>query len=140
MEPFDHDELSDSDLDQLLRQWNAPAPPAHLRTNLFPRSTLPWWRKIWTISVPLPVACGLAMVFFLAAWFWIRPSAPEPAHVVVKTVQVPVIQERVVTKVVTKYVYRSVPAEPAASGFNVGGLRPVAELRPRIIRSGDAKD
>ena len=140
MEPFDNDELSDSELDQLLRQWSAPAPPAHLRTGLFPQSTLPWWRRLWVIAIPLPVACGLAMIFVLAAWLLIRPFAPAPARVVVKTVQVPVIQEPVVTKVVTKYVYRGVPAEPAARGFNLDGLRPVAELRPRIIRSGDAKD
>ena len=142
MEPFDNDELSDSELDRLLRQWTAPSPPAHLRTGLFPESSLPWWRRLWTFSVPLPVACGLAVILVLAAWFLTRSFAPEPPRVVekIERVQVPVVQEHVVTKMVTKYVYRSVPAQPAAGGFNLGGLKPVAELRPRIIRSGDAKD
>ena len=78
----------------------------------------------------------------MRSWILTRSFATAPEGAVVKTerVQVPVIREHVVTKVVTKYVYRSVPEQPAARGFNVGGLRPVAELRPRIIRSGDAKD
>jgi hypothetical protein len=51
-------------------------------------------------------------------------------------VEVPVVQDRVVTK----YVYRNGPPAPAIHGLNFDELRPVAELRPRIIRSGDAKN
>jgi|CZKS01.1.fsa_nt_gi hypothetical protein len=44
-----------------------------------------------------------------------------------------VVQERVITKYILK-------KEKPASGFDIDGLKPVAELRPRIIRSADAKN
>ena len=66
-------------------------------------------------------------------------AMPRVPQVVVKTerVEVPVIQDRVITK----YVYKKAPAaQKAVRGFDIDGLKPVAELRPRIIRSGDAKN
>jgi hypothetical protein len=144
MEPFEKDELSDAELDQLLRSWTAPAAPARLRAAVIPASSAPWWRRVWTMSipVPLPVACCLALVIAVGVWRWTRPAmpvAPVAPQVLVKTerVEVPVIQDRVVTK----YVYKKEPpAQPAVHGLNFEELRPVAELRPRIIRSGDAKN
>ncbi len=141
MEPFEKDELSEAELDEILRGWSAPAAPARLRASVFPGPRAPWWRRLWTLSipVPLPVACGLALLIAVAAWRWTRPVPPVAPQVAVKSerVEVPVVQDRVITK----YVYRKEPAaESAARGFDIDGLRPVAELRPRIIRSGDAKD
>jgi hypothetical protein len=64
-----------------------------------------------------------------------RGAMPRVPQVIVKTerVEVPVVQERVITK----YVYKK---EKAAISFDIQGLKPVAELRPRIIRSADAKN
>jgi hypothetical protein len=134
MEPFEKDELSEGELDRLLGEWNAPTAPARLRAAVFPDSRAPWWRRLWMLSVPvpLPVACVLLLLIAAGVWRGAKPRVPE---VVVKTerVEVPVVQERVITKYVLK-------KEKPASGFDIDALKPVAELRPRIIRSADAKN
>jgi hypothetical protein len=128
MEPFDGDELTDAELDSLLKKWDVPPAPARLRTAVFPQETGPWWRRVWSASlrVPLPVAVALAMALALAAWQWRRPGAPLEL-VRTERVEVPVWKERVVVKTV----YRDRVAATAQT------LRPVAELRPRIIRTPD---
>ena len=128
MEPFDRDELSDSELDNLLKKWEAPPAPARLRAAVFPEEPKPRWRRLWSASfrVPLPVAAALAIGLALAVWQGRRPGAPLEL-VRTERVEVPVLQERVVTR--TGYRYRAAP--PAQT------LKPVAELRPRIIRTPD---
>jgi len=124
MEPLD-----DRELDGMLREWNVPGAPSGLRAAVFgtPR---PWWSRFWTLSirVPLPVACALVLVLAAVAFAaWRRPAPavlkPAPAQVIVetRTVEVPVVKERVV--------YRD-RRQPSTA------WKPVAELRPRIIRSG----
>jgi hypothetical protein len=139
MEPFEKDELSEAELDRLLGEWNAPTAPARLRAAVFPESRAPWWRRLWTLSVPVPLPVACVLLLLIAAGAWWREAVPRVPQVVVKTerVEVPVTQERVITK----YVYRKEPAvRTAVTGFDINGLKPVAELRPRIIRSGDAKN
>jgi len=123
MEPFEKDELSDRELNNLLPQWKAPDAPARLRGAVFPESRRPWWRRLWTASirVPLPVACALLALLAFALGRLSR--TPPPPRVVVKTerVEVPVVQERIVTRTV----YRA----PDAVAW-----RPVRELQPRILR------
>ncbi len=142
MEPFEKDELSDAELDNILRSWSAPAAPARMRAALFPASSAPWWKRFLTTSIPVPLPVALCLAFLIAAgvWRWTRPVAPVAPQVLVKTqrVEVPVVQDRVVTK----YVYRKTPAAAQTAVRSVGfdELRPVAELRPRIIRSGNAKN
>ena len=141
MEPFEKDELSDAELDHILRSWNAPAAPARMRAALFPASAAPWWKRFITMSIPVPLPVALCLAFLIAAgvWRWTRPVAPVAPQVLVKTqrVEVPVVQDRVVTK----YVYRNAPAaRSAVHGVGFDELRPVTELRPRIIRSGNAKN
>jgi len=67
------------------------------------------WRRLLTASVPIPVplACAvLAFVVFALGFIWQAraargaPPSPGPASVVTRTVEVPVVQERVVTRVV----------------------------------------
>src|SRR5580698_652125 len=102
MEPFEKDELQDRELDGLLQQWRAPQAPARLRQAVFPMPSRPWWLRVWTASirVPLPVACALLLALALGVSLWLRPL-PAP-RTVIKTerVEVPVIQERVVTRTV----------------------------------------
>jgi hypothetical protein len=128
MEPLENRELNDRDLDVLLREWKTPSVPARLRERVFGEPDRPWWRKIWSASIriPAPVAVCLALALALGAWRWI---APAPARVVTKTerVEVPVVTERVIT------LYRERPAAIKATAVPV--LRPVTELRPRIIRN-----
>jgi hypothetical protein len=133
MEPFENDELSQAELDAVLKQWQSPEPPARLKAAVFPEAA-PWWRRVWGFSIPLPlpVACGIAAMIAVGAWLIPRPApAPRQPEVVVRTerVEVPVEHERVVTR----YVYRNAPSH----ALTFEELKPVAELRPRIIRSGD---
>jgi hypothetical protein len=129
MEPYDREPLTDQELDAALREWDAPGAPARLRAAVF-GAPQPWWRRFWTFSIriPLPVACALVLVLAAAAFaFWQRPApvplkaAPPQVIVETKTVEVPVVKVRVV--------YRDRPQTFTA-------WKPVAELRPRIIRSG----
>jgi hypothetical protein len=125
MEPFDEDELTghaltgheltDRELSSMLREWQAPRPPAAMRARVLAEAARPWWQRLWTISirVPLPVAAALAVLFALAMWRW---AVPVPARVVIQTV------------------YKDRPAP------TIYGLQPVAELQPRIVRSGHAKN
>lgn len=126
MEPFDSDELSDAELDQLLKKWEAPPAPARLRAAVFPETARPAWRRFWSASlrIPLPAAAALSCALALGAW---QARKPPAVREIVRTqrVEVPVWKDRVVVKTV----YRDRPA-PAPQI-----LKPVAELRPRIIRT-----
>jgi hypothetical protein len=134
MEPLENQELNDRDLDGLLREWKAPSAPARLRGHVFGGPDRPWWRRIWTASIriPAPVAVCLAIALVPSAWRWL---VPPQARVLIKTerVEVPVVTERVVTRMI----YRERPVDESAS---VPKLRPVTELRPRIIRNRNAEN
>jgi hypothetical protein len=79
MEPFREDELSDQELDAILREWKAPGPPAHLRAALFPDGSRGWWRKVWSLSirVPVPVMAMVAIMLALAAWRGLYQAEPR---------------------------------------------------------------
>jgi hypothetical protein len=139
MEQPEKNALSDRELDALLAQWQAPKAPAHLRAALFPEAAQPWWLRVWkaSIRVPLPAAVGLAVVLSLVAWRWSQPAAPR-VEIGTERVEVPVVRERVVTK--TVYRDRVVPSHASETGSNMQALQPVAELRPRIVRRGNAQN
>jgi hypothetical protein len=127
MEPFEKSQLSDEELNSLLREWEVPQAPARLRAAVLGGPPKPWWRRVWNMSirVPVPLACSLMLLLGVGAWRWARlASSPAVPRVIIKTerVEIPVVTERVVTKTV----YRDRPASDQ--------LFPVAELRPRIIR------
>lgn len=136
MEPFEKEELTETDLDQLLESWTAPQAPPQLRAAIFSKASVPWWKQLWIGSIRLPIPIASVLLAALTAVVWRGIDSP-PSQIVIRRerVEVPVVQERVVTKVVTKYLDRKEP-----SGFDIHGLRPVAELRPRIIRSGNGKN
>jgi len=120
MQPSDNDELTDRELDSILPEWKAPLAPARLRAAVFPEVPGPWWRRLWTgsIRVPVPVACLLAVVLVLAAWRWFTPQT-----------------------ITTKTIYRDrIASFTADAGAAATQLRPVTELRPRIVRSADAQN
>jgi hypothetical protein len=124
----------DSELRDLLKEWQAPPVPASLEKRLFGAPRRWWWASV---RVPLPVACCLALL--IAALFWRSGQALRltPARIVIKTerVEVPVAREHVVTKIL--YKNRSTRAREHQLTFNE--LRPVSELRPRIVRHQDAQ-
>jgi hypothetical protein len=134
MEPFEKDELSDAELQGILRSWEVPNPPARLREAVFGKSRSSRWWAVWSASirVPVPMIALAALVLAVGFWTWPRQVVirqPLP-RVEVKTVrvEVPVVRKEVVTRVV----YRDRNPSQANEDRE---LRRVAELRPRIIRS-----
>ena len=143
MEPFNREGLSDRELDRLLREWEAPEPPTRLRSAVFGDLRAPLWRPLWrrilgrSIRVPLPAAALAAIALALALWKWPRPVVYRelPPRVEVQTVrvEVPVMKKEVITRIV----YRDRSARETAESSE---LRPVAELKPRIIRNRNASE
>jgi len=75
MEPND-----DVQLRKLLREWKAPETPRSLdeRVLEWPEMRQTWWRFFVRgyIRVPVPVACCLALLMFLAGFEFTRRVAP----------------------------------------------------------------
>jgi hypothetical protein len=59
----------DPQLKSLLEEWKVPAAPASLGASL-ERARAPWWRRVFTASipVPVPVAFGLSVILAYGAW------------------------------------------------------------------------
>ena len=80
MEPLD-----DNELNQLLRQWDAPSAPPTLAGRVFSaRKT--WWTWLWTGSIRVPVPVALAAALLVALWIHfsrpaVRPSIAQPGSV-----------------------------------------------------------
>jgi hypothetical protein len=109
------DFTADAELTALLREWEAPPPSQTARERLLAdfRATVrpvPLWRRALTsqIRVPLPVAACAALALVLTplafgarTWTKSKPSsANTEAAPAVRIVEVPVVQERVVTRTV----------------------------------------
>lgn len=111
----DRDDLSaDAELNALLRTWDVPAQDAGARSRLLADFRMsvrraPLWRRALTaqVRVPLPVAACAAVVFLLSLYALgvrattarVEPSAAQ-AEAPVRIVEVPVVQERVVTQTI----------------------------------------
>ena len=100
MEPLDHDELSNEELDRVLPAWTAPPAPARLRAAVFDGASRSWWWKLWTASVRIPAPALLILAVLVGIAFWRR----------------------------------------GVTGGADRQLQPVAELRPKIIRSVNAQN
>ena len=112
------DERADAELSEMLRHWVAPDASRMTEGRLLaayraevvaPRA--PLWKRLLTASVPVPApVAGLAAValLFVSAALLMRPpiislGAPHaalPPAEVTRIVEVPVAQERVVTRIV----------------------------------------
>jgi hypothetical protein len=81
MEPLDENELN-----QLLRQWEAPEAPARLERRVFPeKRPWFWWLLTGSIRIPVPAVVG-ATVIAVAIWIHYsrpvaHPRASEPGSV-----------------------------------------------------------
>lgn len=125
--------MEDDELKRMLGAWHAPEPDPALRGRIFGPPGTPWWRA--SVRLPLPAAACLAAALLLLAVVAITRRPEVVTRIERVEVPVPVVQERVVNKLVYVPVRPKAPARqprPApASGF-----RPVAELNPRIISGG----
>lgn len=77
------DPLNDDELNQFLRQWEAPgAPPGSGEEAV---THVPWWRWLLTGSIPLPVPVGIAAAALIAVWLYFNAAdtrpLPEPVGV-----------------------------------------------------------
>ena len=106
---------ADAELTALLRTWDVPAQDAGARSRLLAdfRASVrpaPLWRRALTaqVRVPLPVAACAALVLLGSLYVLgaratrsVEPSARTEAQpAAVRVVEVPVVQERVVTRTV----------------------------------------
>ena len=166
----------DAELRRLLNAWEAPAEGAGSRERLLAAyrervARPPLWSRLLTSSVrvPLPVAACAALAFALAAYALVaRGMQAEPAAAattntpppVVKIVEVPVVQERVVERVVyvekkerpaarpAKSQLASAPRPSARDGSDASYVTPVdmavfqpaGDINFRVIRKGRTDD
>ena len=137
MDPFDkHDDLSEQELDDLLKKWKTPGAPPHIRASVFPRP-VGWWRGFWKTSLRIPIPAASCLVLLAAALFGWQASRAPRVIVTTKTVEVPVVKERVIAQ--TVYRYRTVRAVAPAEGPGRERFQFVPELRPRIIHAGSGQ-
>ena len=128
----------DEELRSLLREWQAPPMSPSFKERVWVAHR-PWWWLVLrgSIQVPVPVICCIVMLLAaVEGWRWTKLAQTATPRVVVKTerVEVPVVRERVITKVI--YKNRPILATTPEHALTFRQLKPVGELRPRIIRGG----
>jgi len=153
-------EQAEPELKQWLAQWEAPETPARLDAQVrasyrqhFPQ--WPWWQRWLTVSirVPVPVVVAAGLVLCVMSWLAARQTASvviQPAADTAQTkfVEVPIVQEKLVTRMI--YARRSgsaqaklkgqpgrelqlPPAAPAnALQAELAGFRPVSEIKIEV--------
>jgi hypothetical protein len=128
----------DEELRNLLREWQVPSISPSVEERVL-TARRPWWRFLLDgyVRVPIPVVCCLVVLLAAAeGWRWTTPAQTVAPRIIVRIerVEVPVMRKQVVTKVV--YKNRPVLADTPDHSLTFRQLRPVGELRPRIIRGG----
>ena len=139
-------EMNDKKLHELLKSWDAPAAPPSLKESILEhyrkRQKRSWrWFLTGSLRVPVPVIslASVALVGLAIAGLVNKsqpPVPPPPPQIVTRIVEVPVVQERVVTR--TVYRERAVSVPPP--GINLREFQPVASFVPRIIKRGQNVD
>ncbi|MEX2264305.1 MAG: hypothetical protein WD696_20290 [Bryobacteraceae bacterium] len=76
--------LNDNELRDLLRQWDAPAAPAHLERQIFGEPRKQRWRWLLTGSIRVPVPVFALLLLVLSALMYVLPRSrrapPAFAH------------------------------------------------------------
>lgn len=112
------------------------------------------WRRLFTASIPVPIPVAFAVfafVVFAVGFVWHARAAANtapapPASVVTRTVEVPVVQERVVTRVVyrerrnasdqlARRLKSSPRAEFSGTAEGLAGFTPAPEPKLTIIKA-----
>lgn len=125
MEPLD-----DKELNRLLRQWEAPAAPASLRSPIRHRRL----RWLWSGRIQLPVPVGAAIVIAVA--FWIYSSRTAPAFVTPSPGEAGnTIASPATTVPASPDPPAAIPATTrTAESAALSGFRPVRQLELKIIQ------
>ena len=139
---------ADAELTALLRAWEAPPAPHGARERLLAdfRTTVgpaPLWRRALSsqVRVPLPVAACAALAL-LASLFALgartratRPAAGAESLPAVRVVEVPVVQERVVTR--TVYVEKKERTNARAVARRRAGREELADGGAAAVSPGE---
>ena len=104
-------------LNTLLREWEAPEPrpalDARVRAAYREAVRPPWWRKLWSFRVSIPVPVLAAALLLVMVGLWLTRSAP-PA--------------------------RPAAAPPGyVTRLESAGFRPLPDGATRVIRAGEVK-
>lgn len=136
-------QLNDDQLNDILQAWRAPRPSPPLEAcslEAFRRRRGSFWR--WFIAgslrVPVPMAAAFIIVLIYSGFRLWRPPAAPQIVVQTRTVEVPVVRERVVTRTVFVERPATPPGSHRAAPLVAGTLRdfqPVTEFAPRVVRS-----
>ncbi len=155
--PKPADEVAeDRELKNLLGEWSPPEITSSLDQRMltsYRRQFLhrPAWRRWLTgsISLPAPVAAAAALLLCATSYVAARKATnytletpPAIASVKIVEVPVPVVQQKIVTRVV----YKQIGAPKAKEGpapisppprIDLADFRPVGEIRPIVIPGGN---
>jgi hypothetical protein len=148
--------VEDRELKNLLGEWSPPEITSSLDQRIltsYRRQFLhrPAWRRWLTgsISLPAPVAATAALLLCATSYMAARKATsytleapPTTASVKIVEVPVPVVQERIVTRVV----YKQIGAKKAEKGpapsslpprIDLADFRPVGEIKLIVIPGGN---
>jgi hypothetical protein len=146
--------IEDRELKSLLREWRAPEVTGYLDQRILTAYRRqfhhkPWWRRWLTgsISLPVPVAAIAVLLLCATSYLAMRRAAsyslevpPITAPVKIVEVPVPVIREKIVTRVVYKKTQNAregpAPVSPAIRS-NLANFRPVSKLEIIITPGGN---
>ena len=131
--------LSEKELAQLLRRWEAPAAPSSLQLPIA-RPKRPRWQWLWNGSIRIPIPVGVAIVAVMAV-VWIQSIRHDPqptvrslenatAPAVAPVYTAPPSAAPPIEVVNPPAVAKSAPAASALAGF-----RPVSQLEPRVVET-----
>ena len=135
--------LNDKELNQLLRQWEAPRAPATMRlpAGASGHSTLRRLSKwLWSGKIHIPVPVGALAVFAVVA-IWIYSnrdatavSAPPTGNAVATPVSPAIAPASPSATPPAEYSAPSQTESEKAETAALSGFRPVRQLEPRVIR------
>jgi hypothetical protein len=148
--------IEDRELKSLLCEWRAPEVTGSLDQRILTAYRLPfhhrpWWRRWLTgsISLPVPVAAIAVLLLCATSYLAMRKAASYPlevppiaAPVKIVEVPVPVIQEKIVTRIVYKNTGAQknkeglAPISPATRS-NLANFRPVSKLEIIVTPGGN---
>jgi hypothetical protein len=69
--------LNDRELNDLLRQWDAPGAPRSLEARILPGRRA-WWQWLFTGTIRVPVPVGIAAIVLFALWMYSSSPPLEP--------------------------------------------------------------
>jgi hypothetical protein len=131
--------LSDRELKDLLRRWEAPAAPASLRIPVGrPHQSL--WRWLWVgrIHVPVPVGAGLLLAvvaFGIYSSRVVPPSiSPGAGNAVARPAAPVVLPDPPSATPPAEHVAPVVTQKDKAETAALSGFQPVQQLEPKIVR------